>query len=223
VPTLAVLLALAACSLDSGASSSTPTSSAGAQATSAAPTATEFAEPTSPEGTDSVEPTEGPETGPTDTGTDPTDTATPSAVPTDRIGQPLGLNDAFAVSQGWTEERWSIASQKDVRAMGATLTSCGPDEGAQLDFRLRHDFHSLSMKVGQADTSQSSDSTLVVEVIGNGKQREIRQIRFDVLQPITVSVDDVNALQIRLYLDPDDEDCTTAGSVIGTISALTLS
>ena len=60
----------------------------------------------------------------------------------------------------------------------------------------------LSMNVAQANDSPSSSNKIVVEVAANGKQQDSRQVPFDRIQPFDISVQDVNAAVVRLWIDP---------------------
>jgi hypothetical protein len=148
----------------------------------------------------------------------------PSSLGTQSSGVPLGLDDVFAATGEWQEDRWDIANRKELMGMGVALRGCGPDSAAELDLRLAHNFSRLDMRVGQANTSTDPDQRLVVEILSGGKQEEIRRVAFDELQPFTLPVESVNALGIRLYLDDegDSNDCGYDSSVVAVISDLVL-
>jgi hypothetical protein len=138
----------------------------------------------------------------------------PSSVPTEKIGQPLSLREAHSSYPEWEERLYEVADSSDVRAMGTSVSGCGlVSYSPQLEFRLANRFDSLSMKVAQANSSESSDQTLVVVIEGNDEQIDVRQVPFnEVVSIADVNIDGVNALRVRLYLDDEDEDCGSSGT-----------
>jgi hypothetical protein len=132
------------------------------------------------------------------------------SVPTERVGQPLNLGDAQSFYPDWEEGLYEVADRSDVRAMGVSVTGCGiADYSPHLEFRLANRFNSLSMNVAQANSSESSDQTLIVVVEGNDEQIDIRQVPFNEVVSISaLDIAGVNALRVRLFLDDEDEDCS---------------
>lgn len=120
----------------------------------------------------------------------------------------MTLADFFDVDEQWTESRYDIAKSRQQLGIGAEIQSCyGPDAPDTLELRLANNFTTLKFNVGQANGSQASDQVLDVEVIGNGAQIDIRRIPFNKVQPFTIPVGGVNALVIRVYLDPETDQC----------------
>lgn len=87
-----------------------------------------------------------------------------------------------------------------------------------LELRLAGHFATLKMKVGQANSSKSSDDVLDVEVDANGKQQDIRKVPFNTQQSFTVPAAGVNALKIIMYIDPDKCDPRGLTAVIEDLS-----
>lgn len=161
------------------------------------------------------------ETPPTSASTSPATTSgaspsSPGSVPTERVGQPLSLRDAhsFYPDGEWEEGLYEVADRSDVRAMGTAVSICGQASNSPyLEFRLANRFDTLSMKVAQANSAQSSDQTLIVVIEGNDEQIEIRQVPFNEVVSIdNLSIDGVNALRVRLFLDEEDEDCRSGST-----------
>jgi hypothetical protein len=73
--------------------------------------------------------------------------------------------------------------------------------------------------VGQANNSESSEQTLVVKVLGNGKQLDVHRVPFNTVQKVSVSIKGVNAVKVKLYLDPENR--TSSDSVLAVISDVT--
>jgi len=136
-------------------------------------------------------------------------------------GEELGLADFFQPEQYWQEDRFDIADQSDVQGIGATAQGCSEDYARTLELRLSNSFETLTFKVGQSNDSVSSDQELTVEVLANNEQAEIRQVPFNQIQQFDITVDSVNALKIRVYLNPDNQDC--GGSVIGVVHDVSVS
>ena len=151
------------------------------------------------------------------------DTPSPTAavLSTTDSGRALTLSDVFAAEGDWEESRYDIANRADVQGMGVTLSSCRDEYEARLELRLAHRFSKLTMNIGQANTSKSSDRALVVEVITNGKQQDERRIPFDRIQPFSINVHDINALEVRLWMEYGD-GCDYDDGIIAVIEKMTV-
>jgi hypothetical protein len=134
-------------------------------------------------------------------------------------GRELKLADVFSADGTWEESRYDVATRRDIQGMGVTLDSCGEYAAAQLELRLAQNFKKLTLSVGQANNSPSSDQKLVVEIVANGRQLDIRRIPFDRIQPFTENVAGVNALKLRFWIDADQ--CT--GDIVAVVEKLTVS
>lgn len=120
------------------------------------------------------------------------------------------------------QARFDLADQTDVPGMGVALNTCGTYNPAELELRLAHRFMHLSMNVAQANDSPSSSNKIVVEVTANGKQQDSRQVPFDRIQPFDISVQDVNAAVVRLWID--QASCVSGqNQVIAVVSKLRVS
>lgn len=61
-------------------------------------------------------------------------------------------------------------------------------------------FDTLSFSVGQGNASESSSEILKVEVLGDQRQVDIRQINFNQIQDFSVPVTGINSLKIHLSI-----------------------
>ena len=140
----------------------------------------------------------------------------------DDEGRQLGLDDFFNADSQWEERRYDLADQQDVPGVGSTVQGCGQSStyDRTLELRLGNNFSELTFSAAQANNSQRSDQDLVVEILANNEQRDIRSVPFNQIQDFTVDVEGVNALVIRLYLDDAVDNC--GGSVTGVISEATV-
>jgi hypothetical protein len=210
---------LMACSNAGGIShlaQSAPASSASAQP-NANPALAPSGSDTSSSGTD---------TSPGD-GTTPTDTPSSSGPPilkSGDTGRPLTLADVFSKTDGWRDDRFDIASKSGLTGMGSLVTSCYESNPVTIELRLAEGFTKLTMNVGQANNSDSSDESLVTQVIANGKQIDSHHIPFNTVQPFNESVAGVNALIVEMYLDPDqcNKSRSSSPSVLAVIQGLTV-
>ena len=137
-------------------------------------------------------------------------------------GRQLGLDDFFNATSEWEERRYDLADQQDVPGVGATVGTCGDRtySNQTLELRLGNNFSELTFSAAQANSSQRSDQNLVVEIVANNEQRDIRSVPFNQTQEFTLDVEGVNALVIRLYLDDAVENC--GGSVLGVVYEATV-
>lgn len=143
-----------------------------------------------------------------------------STVATEKAGKPLTLSEFFNVENGWSEKRYDVADRANINGIAAELTYTGPSYAKTLELRLANNFNKLTFKVGQSNSSTSSDKVVEVRVIANGKQIEIQKVPFNTIQEISVPVVGVNALKIQLDIDsasPRDGNAVTA-----VLSAVTL-
>lgn len=201
----------------------------GAESSQATVTVTAEAEDEAASGTESASPTESPGSSTTEDSTadeTPDDTPlggaseSPSDGPVlgeDRAGEALTLADFFRPSENWEEGRFDVADETDVSGISSEVTECeisdyGPN--AVLELRLANNFETLKFSVGQSNSSESSESTLVVRAVGNGEQIDIQQVPFDEVQEFELDVKDVNALRIETFLEEDQESyCSDEGPV----------
>ncbi|MFC8040655.1 hypothetical protein ACFUOZ_14990 [Paenarthrobacter sp. NPDC057355] len=111
----------------------------------------------------------------------------------------MSLSNFFEPESSWTENRYDVADKSGVSGIATTISSYGSAE--TLELRLANNFNSLTFNVGQANDSKSSDKILLVRVVGNGKQLDVRKVPFNTIQEISVPAKGVNALKIELSLD----------------------
>jgi hypothetical protein len=124
-------------------------------------------------------------------------------------GRPLKLADVFSTVGDWSEQRYDVADQSGVFALGVEV-SCSYNSAptASLELRLANRFSSLSFKVGQANNSETSDGALVVDVIANSTdKRDNRTVPFNKVQDFSIDVGSVGALKINFSLP-----CANSGS-----------
>lgn len=128
----------------------------------------------------------------------------------EKKGQTLALADFFNPGSDWTENRYDVADQGSVSGIATEIRYCGVSEGPKpLELRLANNFKNLKFKVGQANSSESSDQILGVRVEGNGKQLDIQPVSFNEIQEFSVKVEGVNALKLQFYLDKEGEHCNS--------------
>ncbi|MDI2034772.1 hypothetical protein [Paenarthrobacter nitroguajacolicus] len=98
--------------------------------------------------------------------------------------------------------------------IATTISSYGNPE--TLELRLANNFTTFSFNVGQANDSKSSDKILVVRVVGNGKQLDVRKVPFNTIQEISVPAKGVNALKIEFTLD--ETPSSDSKSILAVVS-----
>ena len=140
-------------------------------------------------------------------------------LPTSASGRTLGLSDIFATTGTWKEERYDISDTSNVFGMATVLSGCGA-QPYELELRLAHRFTNLKMKVGQANNSQTSDNSVVVDVVKNGTKIDSQSVPFDVVQPFDEDITDANSLKLQFHLDP--AKCVSGG-VTTVVEGLTVS
>lgn len=140
-------------------------------------------------------------------------------VATEKAGSPLSLADFFRPTREWTENRFDVADKSDVSGMSAEVSTTSEENAATLELRLANNFNELSFRVGQANNSTSSEQTLIVKVLGNGKQLDVFRVPFNTVQDVSVPIKGVNAVKVRLYLD--GEKRREQGSVLAVMSNVT--
>lgn len=122
-------------------------------------------------------------------------------IPADSSGKVLTLSDIFQFSGTWEESRYDIADKTQVPGLGVSIPYCRENSPAELELRLAHRFKTLTMNIGQANDSASSDLMLNVQIVANGSQQDSQRVPFDRIQAMKVDLTDVNALKIRLWLE----------------------
>lgn len=153
--------------------------------------------------------------------TDQTSTV-PSVVPPSKRGQTLGLTDFFNPTQDWIEQRFDVGSTKQIRGIGQAVVGCGSDYAKVLELRLANAFDTISLSVGQANDSVSSSERLTVEIRANGRQIDIEDIPFNQLHKFQESVKDVNAFQVKIYLDSKVDGCGLTGPATAVLTDVQL-
>lgn len=147
----------------------------------------------------------------------------PAVLRSGDTGRPLTLSDVFKSTDGWRDDRFDIANRSSLSGIGTEVTACYQDGAATLELRLAGEFNRLRMNIGQANTSGSSDQTLIAEVVSNGKQIDSRHIPFNTIQPFDEVVSGANALIIRVYLDQTECSKSSTPSVIAVVQGLVVS
>lgn len=122
----------------------------------------------------------------------------------------LTLFDVFAQSpeDGWQEDRYDVASTKGIKGIATETSECYDSADSQMEFRLANGFNDFNFKAGQANSSESSEETLKIEVYGDGKQLDVKNVPFNREVEISVDVGGVNALQVRASQDEDKSSCS---------------
>lgn len=122
-------------------------------------------------------------------------------------GKRLTLADFFQPESYWTENRFDVADKGQIQGISHLVNSCSEGDPETLELRLRNYFKTLDFSVGQDNNSQGSNQVLMVAIYGNGAQVDIKRVPFNKVQNFSVSVQDVNALQLRFFLDRKVDDC----------------
>jgi hypothetical protein len=119
----------------------------------------------------------------------------------------LTLTDAArAEPEGdWRSDRFNIAEENDIRGNAIDL-DCLWDE-AELEFRLENKFSELTFSAGQANSSESSDNVVKIEVLGDGEQMDVKNVPFNTIDSFSVDVTGVNALKINAVIDAENSAC----------------
>jgi hypothetical protein len=141
--------------------------------------------------------------------------------PTLSAGTPLRLSHFFQPTSVWTENRYNVADREDVQGIAAEVFYCSQHDDLRLELRLENKFQNLEFEVGQANTSNSSTQQLVVDVATNGTQADIRRVKFNQIQPFSISAAGVNALTIDFYLDDEIVNCGD-GTVVPVVFDMVL-
>lgn len=137
-------------------------------------------------------------------------------------GRPLGLDSFFQPDGNWKENRYNVADRDAIQGVTSKISSCQSYGAERLELRLENKFDTFSFVVGQANSSEVSNQTLLVEVIANGVQLDVRRVEYNRLQPFEgLPVRGVGALEIRVQLDPEAEFCGD-GSVIAVLHEIRL-
>ena len=140
-----------------------------------------------------------------------------SRLPEPVAGEPLTLGDFFEPNRRWTENSFSVADMSDVKGMANDTLSCGEQyEESGLELRLQNKFDTLAFSVAESNGSKKSDQQLVVRVMADNDQLDVKRIAFNEVESFTVPVTDRNAVRIEVNLDDEVDDCS-AGSAQAVI------
>lgn len=185
----------------------------GAQSPSTSPTEVSTSSPIS------QSPTPSPTETRTASPTSPITSAPPSSstLDTEKADRPLSLADFFQPESYWMEKRFDVADKANVSGIATETMGTGSSSRRTLELRLANRFSdTLTFKVGQANDSESSGKIVLVKVFGNDEQLEVQKVPFNTIQTISVPVKGVNALQIELEIEENDE--YYAKSVLAVLS-----
>lgn len=131
----------------------------------------------------------------------------------------MSLADFFRPTSNWSENRFDVADKAGVSGISSEVNTFNEDGAETLELRLANNFTNLSFDVGQANSSDSSEQTLVVKVLGNGKQLDVHRVPFNTVQKVSVAIKGVNAVKVKLYMD--SENRASSDSVLAVISDVT--
>jgi hypothetical protein len=149
---------------------------------------------------------------------DPIDPSTgesdkPPVLDKNASGRDLTTADFFATPEEWRDGRFNVAGKQALAGIAGPLNDCeeqSSDYTPTIELRLANNFSKVSMKIGQSDDSKSSDATVFVKLLGNGKYIDSSQVAFNKIQSLDASVADVNALKIQVWRG--GEHCETSVS-----------
>lgn len=121
--------------------------------------------------------------------------------------QKLGLEWFFEPSSDWDESRFDVADRRQAPGIGTRIDYCYQGASEVLELRLSNYFSRLTFSVGQSNDSRASDQKLIVEVIANNAQVEVRRVQFNEIQAFDIPVKGVNAMKILFYMDNQVRNC----------------
>ena len=125
-------------------------------------------------------------------------------------GRDLRIADFFSAPIEWRDGTYDVASDRALPGVSGPLRRCNEDEANAQTFELRlaNNFRRLTMRVGQANNSESSDAEVLVRFVGNGSFIDSTRVKFNKLQDVAVPVTGVNALKLELFMSGKkcDED-----------------
>ena len=211
------LVALALLGTIAGCGSDGEADGAFAGTTSAAASSTEE-ETTAPASTSASLPTVT-SSAPVTTGAGSTGSGGPLS--TEDAGRQLTLADFFQPPGSGEEQRYDSAGPQDLPGIGTELYGCSSNSSYELELRLQNNFDLLEFSVGQADDSQISEQEVVVEVLANNAQVDIRTVPFNQVRPFSVPVTGVNALKLRFTQNDELDNCS--GYVTAVLTDVTVS
>lgn len=137
------------------------------------------------------------------------------AIDADDRGRPLPLDRFLQLNGQWHANQFAIADKTGIQGIATETTQCSEDGAPTLEVRLGNHFQEVNLRVGISnDGSESSDQRAVVQIIGNGSVLSVNRVPFNKIQPITVDVKNVNALKVRVHLDPEVEQCGSGAAQI---------
>lgn len=137
------------------------------------------------------------------------------AIGSDDRGRPIPLERFIQVDGEWETNQFDIADRSGVQGFATKTSQCSDSYAPTIEIRLGNHFESLTFKAGTSnDGSASSDQRAVVQVVGNGTVLAVHRVPFNKIQPISVDVKNVNALKIRVSLDPEIKNCGSGGAQI---------
>jgi hypothetical protein len=117
-------------------------------------------------------------------------------------GRDLTTADFFSTPEEWRDGRFNVAGKQALAGIAGPLNNCeeqASEYSPTIELRLANNFSRVSMKIGQSDDSESSDSVVYVKLLGNGKYLDSTQVAFNKIQMLDASVLDVNALKIQVW------------------------
>ncbi|HEY5822174.1 MAG TPA: hypothetical protein VIT20_09375 [Propionibacteriaceae bacterium] len=132
----------------------------------------------------------------------PGETGPPPVLDRNAVGRDLKLSDVFSAPVEWRDDRFDIASDRGLDGFGGPVRRCATDEASAqtAELRLANNFSRLTLRFGEANNSDSSDSEMLVRLVGNGAFITSKQVKFNKLESMTVPVVGVNALKIQVYM-----------------------
>ncbi|MBM6980440.1 MAG: hypothetical protein I3J03_12090 [Actinomyces succiniciruminis] len=224
---LVALVIVAAAAGCAGGSSARATTEPDVETTTEAP-----AEPTADDSPETVEASDSATTEATEPDWEETARGSGDSESADNAGEPgvlepdqtegrdLTIADFFSVEgDDVSEDLYDVATSEGQKGVGTVVSW----DDSVIELRLANRYTSLAFNAGQANTSQSSDNVLRVEIYKNGTSDDFVDIPFNEVHPFTVDVSNVNALKIVLKCrTQDDRSCDYDGSIIGVVYGMRL-
>lgn len=119
----------------------------------------------------------------------------------------------FHKPEAWEENLYDVADRRQVSGM-ASVVGCENYfvSGAELEIRMGNRYKLLTFSVGQGQDSETSDATMLVTITQNGKQTEVKKLRFGKVLDFSMNVTNVNALKIGFEVEtPDSQSGNSCG------------
>lgn len=132
--------------------------------------------------------------------TSPSDTDTSTSGEPPRTGDYLSLQH-FHMPEGWEEKNYDVANRKQLLGVGTELEHDYLRKVVGLELRPGASYSRLTFETGMAMDSELSLLPMLVRVMTDGKQAELKRVAFGRIQAFDLNIQGVSAVRIRFYFD----------------------